>query len=211
MKNSYQLNKFYPTYNKTDLNQINEHPNFIPLKNDAVCVYLFEFKCMNSTMSRNFIFLLMMVLSNRLMAQVDDYSIDTAHPMLGQVLVLRGFPFDLDRPTLRADGLARLDSLTRFLSPLKGVGLQLEVHTDCRGSFEYNQMASQRKADTLVENLNRLSMYSIDIVAVGKGESEWINNCSCDEDNSESKDCSEIEHQANNRVVIRIITIKEND
>lgn len=82
--------------------------------------------------------------------------------------------------------------------------IQLESHTDTRGSADYNQRLSQARAETCVEYLISKGIDSERIEPVGKGESDpkisdaEINAMATEEEQEKA-------HQVNRRTVFRIL------
>lgn len=104
-----------------------------------------------------------------------------------------------------------LDSVAKFININSNLVFQLESHTDCRASAEYNRDLSQRRADTARKKILPLLTDTSQLPnAVGIGEDNlFIKKCNCELSDYEQK-CTEAEHQLNRRTVLRIIGIKEN-
>ncbi|MGO1001233.1 OmpA family protein [Lysobacter sp. CA196] len=82
--------------------------------------------------------------------------------------------FDFDKSDIRADAAKVLDTLAGALKEIESDGLQsgLEIggHTDAKGSDDYNQSLSARRADAVVEALQHRGAAD-DASAKGYGES----------------------------------------
>lgn len=109
------------------------------------------------------------------------------------------------------DQFLLLDSTAKFIDNNSNLVFQLESHTDCRASSEYNRDLSQRRADTARKALLTLLTDTTQLPkAVGMGEDNlFLKKCNCELSDYERK-CTEAEHQLNRRTVLRIIAIKEN-
>lgn len=79
--------------------------------------------------------------------------------------------FATNSDQLTGEGMAKIDDLLAKLADFKGIlGIEISGHTDDRGSEEYNQELSQRRAET-VQTLLAARYPDVPINAVGLGES----------------------------------------
>ncbi len=113
-------------------------------------------------------------------------------------IVLENIYYDFDRWEIRADAEPTLDELTELLSINQDLLIQIASHTDCRGTEEYNQTLSQRRAESVVNYLIKNGIRSDRLIARGFGESQPAIDCICEE-------CTEDEHQINRRTTFAII------
>ena len=106
--------------------------------------------------------------------------------------------YDLDKWDIRSDAKPTLDKLanTLILNPL--IRIQLASHTDCRGVDSYNQVLSQRRAQSAIEYLIGKGVPPGRMVAKGFGETSPTAICVCSR-------CTEEEHQRNRRTTFKII------
>lgn len=113
-------------------------------------------------------------------------------------VVLDDIYYDLDKWDIRTDAKPTLDKLanTLILNPL--VRIQLGSHTDCRGNDTYNQVLSQRRAQSAIEYLIGKGVPPGRMVAKGFGETVPSAICICSR-------CTEEEHQKNRRTTFKII------
>ncbi|MFM7089660.1 MAG: OmpA family protein, partial [Bacteroidota bacterium] len=113
-------------------------------------------------------------------------------------IVLDDIYYDLDKWDIRTDAKPTLDKLanTLILNPL--VRIQLGSHTDCRGNDTYNQVLSQRRAQSAIEYLIGKGVPPGRMVAKGFGETVPSAICICSR-------CTEEEHQKNRRTTFKII------
>jgi len=74
----------------------------------------------------------------------------------------------------------------------------LGSHTDCRGGTAYNQILSQKRAQSVVDYLIAQQIAPERLTAVGFGESKPAVNCECSK-------CSEDEYQTNRRTTFTIL------
>ena len=78
--------------------------------------------------------------------------------------------FDFDKSDIRADAAKVLDSLASALKDIESDGMEIRGHTDAKGSDDYNQSLSARRADAVVEALQQRGAAG-DASARGFGES----------------------------------------
>lgn len=99
------------------------------------------------------------------------------------------------------------ESLDRLAAALKKheVILKAEIggHTDSRGSKSANQKLSEGRAQAIVDYLVKDGIDLKRLVAKGYGESEPVNKC------TDGVKCSEEEHLANRRVVLKVLEVKK--
>jgi outer membrane protein OmpA-like peptidoglycan-associated protein len=113
-------------------------------------------------------------------------------------IVLDDIYYDLDKWDIRSDAKPTLDKLanTLILNPL--IRIQLASHTDCRGVDSYNQVLSQRRAQSAIDYLIGKGVPPGRMVAKGFGETSPTAICVCSR-------CTEEEHQRNRLTTFKII------
>ncbi len=89
----------------------------------------------------------------------------------GMVLTLGDVLFDTGQATLKAGAYNTIDRLAEALKREPERQVMIEGHTDSRGSDEFNQSLSQRRADSVRVALLERGVNTSQIQAVGKGES----------------------------------------
>lgn len=113
-------------------------------------------------------------------------------------IVLENIYYDFDRWEIRSDAEPTLNELTELLAINTDLLIQIASHTDCRGTEEYNQTLSQRRAQSVVNYLIKEGINADRLIARGFGESQPAIDCICEE-------CTEEEHQINRRTTFAII------
>ncbi|MGN7916483.1 OmpA family protein [Lysobacter sp. 22409] len=78
--------------------------------------------------------------------------------------------FDFDKSDIRADAAKVLDALAGALKDIESDGMEIGGHTDAKGSDDYNQSLSARRADAVVQALRQRGA-AADASARGYGES----------------------------------------
>ncbi|WP_300571099.1 OmpA family protein [Flavobacterium sp.] len=112
--------------------------------------------------------------------------------------------FDFDKQNIRTDASVELDKVVNLmLVTYPGMDIEIESHTDSRGSFKYNEALAIRRAnathDYLISkgvNPKRIKKFE------GFGEYNLVNDC------KDGADCSEAAHQLNRRSTFKILKMK---
>ena len=92
----------------------------------------------------------------------------------GQYVALYDIYFEFNKENLQETEQLQLDSLVTFLKKNTKVNIELGVHTDFRGSDDYNLNISQKRADFLKNYLQTKGISSNRIVAIGFGETKPV-------------------------------------
>jgi len=84
--------------------------------------------------------------------------------------------YDFDKATLRPESTAALDELVVLLNENPNVTIELSAHTDYRGSEQYNEKLSQRRAESVVNYLieHGIAQDRLSPVGYGKGKPKTI-------------------------------------
>ena len=85
---------------------------------------------------------------------------------------IEGIEYDFDSDKLRPESMAILDKLYDFLELNNNIIVEINSHTDQRGSDKYNQNLSERRAKSCVNYLISKGLNPARLVARGFGESE---------------------------------------
>lgn len=112
---------------------------------------------------------------------------------LGCKLTLQPIYFDFDRFNIRDDAAIELAKILLAMREYKELVIHIESHTDARGDDLYNEILSEKRAQS---TLNWLVDQGIDrsrLSAKGYGEKQHVNKC------SNGVKCTEEEHQLNRR------------
>ena len=117
----------------------------------------------------------------------------------GKQFVLENLYYDVNKYNIRPDAEVVLDRLIQVLTENPEIRIELGSHTDCRASSNYNNTLSQNRSNSAVAYLIKKGILAKRLVAKGYGETQLVNKC------ADGVDCSEAEHQANRRTVIKIL------
>jgi OmpA family/WD40-like Beta Propeller Repeat len=113
------------------------------------------------------------------------------------VWVLENLFYDYATANIRRDAQVSLDSLVRILNTYPNM-VELGAHTDSRGSVEYNNRLSQRRAESAVAYVVKQGIDPARITAKGYGEMCLKNAC------ADGVNCKEYDHQLNRRTEIMV-------
>ena len=117
----------------------------------------------------------------------------------GDKFVLENIHYDFDKHFIRKDAAEILDRLVATMRDNPTLKIELSSHTDSRGSNQYNEALSQRRAQAAVDYLVTRGIARDRMVAKGYGERRLLNRC------SDGVACSAAEHQANRRTEVEVL------
>lgn len=101
--------------------------------------------------------------------------------------------FDFDKSNIRPDAAYELEKILDVLKEYPNMKIDVRSHTDSRGSLEYNDNLSGRRANSTMEWLIKNGVKKDRLTGKGYGERELINKC------ADGVECSEEDHQLNRR------------
>lgn len=117
--------------------------------------------------------------------------------ILEKAIVLENIYYDLDKADIRPDAALELDKLVQILKDNPQIRIELSSHTDARASDEYNDLLSQRRAESAVQYLISQGIDSNRLEARGYGKRQLII------ENAQTEE----EHQVNRRTEFKVIEI----
>ncbi|TDE47902.1 OmpA family protein, partial [Flavobacterium sp. GT3P67] len=112
---------------------------------------------------------------------------------LGKCFGIKMIYFDFDKSDIRVEAALDLEKILDVLNQYPTMKLDIRSHTDSRGTFEYNEALSDRRAKSTIKWLVKNGVNKNRLIGKGYGESQLVNKCA---DNIE---CTEEEHQLNRR------------
>ncbi len=108
--------------------------------------------------------------------------------------------YDYDKSTLRPESVASLDSVVHFLVDNPSITVEIYSYTDSKGGEEYNMALSQRRAQSVLDYLEKNGIDRTRLTAKGFGsKNAAAPNANNGKDNPEGR-------QLNRRTEFRIIT-----
>jgi len=123
--------------------------------------------------------------------------------VINKPIVLKNIYYDFDKWDIRPDAAVELDKLVNILRLNPNINIELGSHTDSRGSNEYNQVLSQKRAESAVAYIISRGIDAGRITAKGYGESVPVNKC------VDGVICTEEEYQLNRRTEFKVISINK--
>ena len=125
----------------------------------------------------------------------------TVSPLLpGSTIELPNIYYNFNDATLRPDARKDLELVVALLEQYPDIIIELSSHTDSRGTVQYNQSLSQRRADGVVAYLTESGIEAKRLVAVGYGETKPRNRC------VDGVRCTEKEHARNRRTELMVLS-----
>lgn len=99
----------------------------------------------------------------------------------GDQFVLRGVNFEFDQARLTTNAKALLDPVATELVARPAIDIEIQGHTDSKGTDAYNQKLSERRAQSVVQYLEDKGVAGSRMEAVGYGESRPVADNATDE------------------------------
>lgn len=112
---------------------------------------------------------------------------------LGCRLTLEPIYFDYDRFNIRPDAEIELAKILAAMREYTELIIHIESHTDSRAEDLYNELLSEKRAQSTLNWLVDQGIDSSRLSAQGYGETQLVNGC------SNEVECTEEEHQLNRR------------
>jgi len=100
------------------------------------------------------------------------YYVDFVLYSINKPNILENIFYDFDKATLRPESMKALDELIELLNLNPNVTIELSAHTDRKGSDQYNQRLSLRRAESVVKYLIEGGIDKDRLVAAGYGKSQ---------------------------------------
>ena len=120
--------------------------------------------------------------------------------IINKPIVLENIYYDLDKYDIRPDAAAGLDRLVQIMNDNPQIRIELSSHTDSRADDQYNDVLSQRRAESAVAYIIGKGISQDRITAKGYGERQLVNNC------ANKVPCSEEAHQQNRRTEFKVVS-----
>lgn len=118
---------------------------------------------------------------------------------VGEVYNIDNIYYDFDKANIREDAKPALNRLIELLNQYPAMHIQINSHTDCRGSDKYNLKLSDERAHSVINYLKERGIAAGRLRYKGYGESKPIVSCPICEK------CTEEEQQKNRRTEFEIL------
>jgi OOP family OmpA-OmpF porin len=102
-------------------------------------------------------------------------------------MVLRGVNFDFDKSNIRADARPVLDEAAQTLKEYGDVRISVGGHTDSRGTDQYNQALSVRRAKSVADYLAARGVARSRMQIDGYGESRPVASNDTDDGRAQNR------------------------
>ncbi|MBU2950585.1 OmpA family protein [Tamlana agarivorans] len=112
-------------------------------------------------------------------------------------IMLENIYFDFDKWNIKEESFVTLNKVVTILNNHPEMKLDIQGHTDNRGSASYNLLLSKRRAASTVKYLEEHGIASDRLQSEGYGETRPVIDC--------KTNCSEEEHQTNRRIEFLIV------
>jgi len=128
-------------------------------------------------------------------SDVIDVEMELEELVIGKTIEIKNVYYDYDKAYIRYGSFIELDKLVLFLEINPDVKIELSSHADVRGSEEYNESLSQRRADVVADYLASKGIDKNRIITKAHGENRLAVTDAKSED----------EHQLNRRTEFTVI------
>jgi len=124
---------------------------------------------------------------------------------VGNTIELKNIYYDFDKYYIRSGSAESLDWVVKLMRKYPSLVLELTSHTDARGTTNYNNWLSRKRAKSAVKYITDRGISTFRLQAKGYGETQIRNHC------EDEVNCSEEEHQYNRRTEIRVLAFERKD
>jgi len=118
---------------------------------------------------------------------------------LAKMIDIEPIYFDLNKDNIRPDAATELNKIVTVMKENPSMVIELGSHTDSRGSDNYNEKLSDRRAKSSAAYIVKQGIATERITGKGYGEAKLVNRC------GNGVKCSKTEHQANRRTEFIIV------
>ena len=100
----------------------------------------------------------------------EEYVLQFPLANISAPVLIENIFYDFDKATLRPESATALDELVKLLNENPNVTIELSAHTDYKGSDQYNERLSQRRAESVVNYLIEHGIAADRLTPKGYGE-----------------------------------------
>jgi outer membrane protein OmpA-like peptidoglycan-associated protein len=116
--------------------------------------------------------------------------------VVGSKIILKNIFFDFDKATLRPESTNELQRLTKLLTDVPTLKIEISGHTDSKGANEYNAKLSDNRSKAVVDYLIKAGIAANRLTYKGYGEDQPI-----------STNDTEVGRQLNRRTEFKILSM----
>jgi len=120
---------------------------------------------------------------------------------LGKIVEVLPIYFDFAKWDIREDAAKELDKIVKAMKENPSMVIELGAHTDCRGTFDWNNDLSDKRAKSSAQYIISKGIEPSRITGQGFGESQLVNKC------ADGVPCTEAMHQQNRRTEFIIVEL----
>ena len=102
----------------------------------------------------------------------EEYVLQFPLANISAPVLIENIFYDFDKATLRPESATALDELVKMLNDNPHITIELRAHTDYKGSDQYNERLSQRRAESVVNYLIAHGIAADRLTPKGYGESK---------------------------------------
>ncbi len=113
------------------------------------------------------------------------------------MIVIENIYFDFDKWNIKEESTLSLNKIVSVMEENPEMNIEINAHTDARGSDRYNMVLSEKRAASALKYLKSKGIDSSRLISHGFGETQPIEKC--------GTKCSEDQHQTNRRVEFVIL------
>lgn len=122
---------------------------------------------------KDILLILFIAIPSGIFAQPLDMENDSV-VKVGQFVALYEVYFEFNNPLLVDSNQVELDMIVNFLLKHKNINIEIGVHTDFRGSDNYNLNMSKKRATSLKKYIVNKGVEENRVVAIGFGEAKPV-------------------------------------
>ncbi|MDD7915661.1 LysM peptidoglycan-binding domain-containing protein [Polaribacter ponticola] len=123
------------------------------------------------------------------------------------IIKINSIYFDYNKWNIRSDAALELDHIVSVMVKYPKIKVKSTSHTDARGRASYNELLSQRRAESTVDYITYKGIKLDRISGKGFGESQLTNKCVDNDNHTNRVKCTEAQHQANRRTSFVILNV----
>jgi outer membrane protein OmpA-like peptidoglycan-associated protein len=114
------------------------------------------------------------------------------------IIKIENIYFAFNKANIKPVSRMSLDKIVSVLEENPTMKIEVNAHTDIRGTASYNLMLSKRRAASTMKYLVSKGIQADRLISEGFGETQTIIDCI-------SKECSDVEHEINRRIEFVIV------